>query len=86
MNCAVCHKKHSFEKCPILLNIPFLQKHFINYCIQMNKVQKLMVASIQKIDATWGVTDSDDDSTNGDDDHNGHDTNNNEADFQQEEE
>ena len=45
-----------------------------------------MVASIQKIDATWGVTDSDDDSTDGDDGDNGDDSNNNAADFQGEEE
>ena len=86
MKCAVCGRQHSFEKCPILLNIPFLQKHFINYCIQMNKVQKPMVASIQKVDATWGVTDSDDDSSDGDDVDNDDDSNNNEADFQGEEE
>ena len=40
MNCAVCHEPHSFEKCPILLNIPFLKKHFIAYCLQMNRTQK----------------------------------------------
>ena len=86
MKCAVCGRQHSFEKCPILLNIPFLQKHFINYCIQMNKVQKQMVTSIQKVDATWGVTASDDDSSDGDDVSNDDDSNNNEADFQGEEE
>ena len=86
MKCAVCGKQHSFEKCPILLNIPFLQKHFINYCIQMNKVQKLMVASIQKVDATWGVPDSSDDSSDSDDVTNDDDSSNNEADFQKEEE
>ena len=86
MKCAVCGKQHSFEKCPILSNIPFLQKYFINYCIQMNKVQKLMVASIQKIDATWGVMDYVDDSTDDNDVDDNDDSNNNEADFQEEEE
>ena len=81
MKCAVCGKQHSFEKCPILLNIPFLQKHFINYCIQMNKVQKQMVTSIQKVDATWGVTDYEDDSTDDNDVDGDDNSNNNEADL-----
>ena len=37
MRCAVCHQPHSFDKCPILLNIPFLKKNFIAYCLQMNR-------------------------------------------------
>ena len=45
-----------------------------------------MVASIQKVDATWGVTDSDDDSSDGDDVNNDDDSNNDAADFQGEEE
>ena len=86
MNCAVCGKQHSFDKCPILLNIPFLQKHFINYCMQMNKIQKQMVTAIQKVDATWGVTASDDDDSDDDDGHNDEVSNNDETDFQGEEE
>ena len=88
MNCAVCGKQHSFDKCPILLNIPFLRKHFIAYCIQMTKIQKQMVASIQSVDATWGVTDISNDDDTDDDDNNDDDNSNtnNDADFQEEEE
>ena len=71
MKCAVCGEQHSFDKCPILLDIPFLRKHFINYYIQMNKIQKLMVASIHSVDASWGIND---------------DSHNNDDDFQEEEE
>ena len=52
----------------------------------MNKVQKQMVTSIQKVDATWGVTDPNDNSSDSDDVTNDDDSNNNEADFQEEEE
>ena len=83
MNCAVCGKQHTFDKCPILLNIPLLKKHFINYCIQMNKTQKLMVASIHSIDANWGVTNI---NNNNDDDDDSSETTDNDADFQGEEE
>ena len=86
MKCAVCHKPHSFEKCPILLNIPLLKKHFIAYCLAMNRTQNQMVASIQKIDATWGNDDNDDDNDDDDDDNDDHHDDNNDPDFQGEEE
>ena len=44
-----------------------------------------MVASIQKVDATWGVLDYSDDSSDGDD-VNDDDSNNDDADFRTEEE
>ena len=55
----VCHEPHSFEKCPVLLNIPFLKKHFIAYCLQINRTQKQMIASVYTVDATWGVHNDD---------------------------
>ena len=61
MKCAVCGKPHPFDKCPILNDIPFLKKHFISFCIQMNRTQKQMTTAIHKMDATWGVDDDDDD-------------------------
>ena len=81
MKCAVCGKPHPFDKCPILNDIPLLKKHFIAYCLQMNRTQKLMTEKIHKMDATWGVVDDDDDNddVNDDDD-------NNDQDFQEEEE
>ena len=95
INCAICGKQHSFDKCLILLNIPFLKKHFIAYCIQMNKTQKLMVTLIHSVDASWGVTDINndddtDDTDDDDDDNNNNDdddsTTDNDTDFQGEEE
>ena len=68
MNCDVCHEPHSFEKCPILLNILFLKKHCIAYCLQMNRTQKQMIASIYTVDATWGVHNNDVDNNDVDDD------------------
>ena len=88
MNCAVCGKQPTFDKCPILLNIPFLKRYFINYCIQMNKTQKLMVALIYSVDAQWGLTDVNNNNNNNDDDNNdiSSETTNDDADFQGEEE
>ena len=37
MKCAICHKPHTSKKCPILNDIPHIKKHFISYCLQMNK-------------------------------------------------
>ena len=65
------------------MNIPLLKKHFINYCIQMNKTQKLMVASIHSIDANWGVPELNNDD---DDDDISSANTDNDADFQAEEE
>ena len=59
MECAICHKKHTFADCPILKDIEYLRKHFISYCLLMNKTQKQMVAAIiNKIDASWATDDN----------------------------
>ena len=68
MSYAVCHNPHPFDKCPILLNILFLKKNFITYCLQMNRTQKHMVASIHSIDATQGVDNLNVDANNNEDD------------------
>ena len=52
MEYAICHKKHMFEKCPILSDIPFVKKHFILYCIFVNFTQEQMMAIINLIDVT----------------------------------
>ena len=31
MKCDICHQPYSFEKCPILNDIPYIKKHFISY-------------------------------------------------------
>ena len=86
MKCAICHQPHSFEKCPILNDIPYIKKHFISYCLQMNKTQKQMLAAIHRIDATWGtdINHNDHDDTDNEDSSNAN--TDNDADFQEEEE
>ena len=68
MNCAICHQLHSINKCPILNNILYIKKHFISYCLQMNKIQKQMLAAIHSIDATWGTSTTDNNNDDDDDD------------------
>ena len=34
MACAICGEKGSFKDCKTLLNVDFLRKHFIAYCLQ----------------------------------------------------
>ena len=41
MKCAICHQPHTFEKCPILNDIPYIKKYFISYYLQMNKKQAI---------------------------------------------
>ena len=55
MECAICHNKHSFDQCPILNDIPYTKRCFISNCLQMNETQKKMLATIHRIDATWGT-------------------------------
>ena len=55
MDCSICHKKYSFNQYPVLNNIPYIKKHLISFCLQINKTQKQMLAVIQCIDATWGI-------------------------------
>ena len=54
MKCAVYGVKHSFDKCSTILNdIPYLQKHFIAYCLQWKCTQKQMttIMAVNKIQA-----------------------------------
>ena len=52
MKCAICQKQHKFGDCPILQNIEFLKKHFIAFCLMMNRTTKLMEREVKKITAT----------------------------------
>ena len=58
------------------------RKHFIAYCLQMNRTQKQITASIHQVDASWGVHDDDVVVDDDDDD----DSDDNDQDFQEEEE
>ena len=33
MEYAICGDKHTFDKCSILNDIPYLRKHFMAYCL-----------------------------------------------------
>ena len=97
MKCIICHQPHSFDQCPILNDIPYIKKHFISYCLQMNNTQKQMLAAIHCIDATWSTdinhdnhnhdndNDNDDDDNDEDEDSSNVNTEN-DTDFQEEEE
>ena len=61
MDCAICHKKHTFDQCPILNDIPYIKKHFVSYYILMNPTQKQMLSTIHRIDANWDTENNDDD-------------------------
>ena len=86
MKCTICHQPHAFEKCSILNDTPYIKKHCISYCLQMNKTKKQMLAAIHRIDATWGA----DINNNNDDDNNDEDysqaNTDNDANFHKEEE
>ena len=69
MSCAIYHQQHIFDKCPILNDILYIKKHFISYCLQMNKTQIQMLAVIHHIDTTQG-TDINSNNNNDDDDEN----------------
>ena len=84
MSCAIYYKPHSFDKCPILNDIPYIKKHFISDCLQMNKTQKQMLAAIHSINTTWGTSTNND--NNDDDDNDSHVNTDNDQDFQDEEE
>ena len=84
MKCIICHQPHTFEMCPILNDIPYIKKHFISYCFQMNKTQRQILTAIHRIDATWGTATNN--NNDDDDDDDSHVNTDNDADFQEEEE
>ena len=73
MECAICHKKHSFDKYSILNDIRYIKKHFISYCLQMDKIQEQMLAAIHRIDDTWGTDIHNNNNNNNNDDDNNED-------------
>ena len=64
MKCAICKKEHTFNKCPVLFDIPYLKKHFIAYCLTMNKTQQQMELAVNQITARISVVDTNDDDDN----------------------
>ena len=60
MTCDVCHEKHSFNKCPILLDTSYLKKHFVAYCSLWNRTQKQINLAAKRIQTTAVDSDNDD--------------------------
>ena len=88
MKCAICQKQHKFGDCPILQNIEFLKKHFIAFCLMMNRTTKLMEREVKKITANINklatdVADDDDDAASDSSDSSDSDTTDDTQDFQQ---
>ena len=54
MKCAICRQEHTFDKCPVLLDIPYLKKHFIAYCLLTNRTQRQMEVAVNQITAKDG--------------------------------
>ena len=67
MKCAICKQEHTFDKYPVLLDIPYLKKHFIAYCLLMNRTQKQMEVAVNQITAKMDVVDTNDDDDNSSD-------------------
>ena len=40
MKYAICKEKHTFDKCPVLQDVPYLRKVFIAYCLLWKRTQK----------------------------------------------
>ena len=86
MKCAICKKEHMFNKCPILLDILYLRKHFIAYCLLMNRTQWQMNLAVNQITARMADVDTNDgDDTGPDSDSSNSDTIDDSQDFRQEE-
>ena len=64
MKCAIYKKEHTFDKYPVLLKMPYLKKHFIAYCLLMNRTQKQMKVAVNQITAKMDVVDTNDDDNN----------------------
>ena len=84
MDCVIYSKKHMFDQCPVLNDIPYIKKHFISYCILMNRTQEKMFATIHPIDANLNTDINNNNNNDGEDYLHGN--IDNDADFQEEEE
>ena len=67
MKCAICIQEHTFPKCLVLLDIPYLKKHFIAYCLLMNRTQRQMEVAVNQITAKLDDVDTNDDDDNSSD-------------------
>ena len=61
MACAICGEKHSFKDCKTLLDVDFLRKHFIAYCLQWKRTHRQINIAVHQLEATTLADTSDQD-------------------------
>ena len=66
MACAICGEKHSFKDCKTLLDVDFLQKHFIAYCLQWKHTHRQITTVANWLEAA-DIADTNDQYTVSDD-------------------
>ena len=86
MACAICGDKHTIDKCKILLDVDFLQKIFIAYCLQWTRTHCQITAAVNWLQSAALDSDGTDDQDTvlDDSDIATNDDDGNEPDFQQE--
>ena len=62
MACAICGEKHSFKDCKTLLDVEFLKRHFIAYCLQQKPTYQQITTGVNQLEAA-AVADTDDQDT-----------------------
>ena len=62
MACAICGEKHSFKDCKTLLDVDFLRKHFIAYCLQWKRTHRQITTTVHQLEAA-ALADADDQDT-----------------------
>ena len=62
MACAICGEKHSFNDCKTLLDVDFLKKHFIAYCLQWKRIHRQITTAVDRLEAAV-VADANDQDT-----------------------
>ena len=58
--CAMCSDKHTFDKCKTLLDIDFLQKHFIAYCFQWKRTHRQITTAVNQLQSATLQSDATD--------------------------
>ena len=69
MACAISSEKHSFIDCKTLLDVEFLRKYFIAYCLQWKHTHRQIITAVNRLEASdiADIADTDDQDTVSDD-------------------
>ena len=62
MACAICGDKYIFIDCKTLLDVDFLRKHFIAYCLQWKHTHRQITTAVNWLEAA-NIADTDDHDT-----------------------